>query len=204
MLRRRRLAWLLMFFLACTVASGADWPMYRYDIARSGNSPQELSGELHLRWARMLPPVRSAWPYQARLLFDGAYQPIVTGRLLYIASPNTDSVTAYDTETGRTRWTFYATGPVRLAPTAWQGKLYFVSDDGFLYCVQALTGKLIWKYRGGPPQRRHLGNGRLVSFWAARGGPVIADKVVYFAEGFWPNMGRRPGSTLEGRFCWWL
>jgi len=31
---------------------GADWPMYRYDAARSGASPEELKTPLHLQWVR--------------------------------------------------------------------------------------------------------------------------------------------------------
>ena len=34
-----------------------------------------------------------------------------------------------------------------------------------------------------------LGNGRLISTWPARGGPVVADGTVYFAAGIWPFMG---------------
>ena len=34
-----------------------------------------------------------------------------------------------------------------------------------------------------------LGNDRLISHWPARGGPVVADGVVYFAAGLWPSDG---------------
>ena len=58
----------------------------------------------------------------------------------------TDSVTALDSETGEERWTFFADGPVRFAPLAWEGKVYFVSDDGCLYCLSADEGRLLWKF----------------------------------------------------------
>ena len=80
----------------------------------------------------------------------------------------------------------------RFAPVAWKGKVYFVSDDGYLYCVDAENGRLLWKFRGltqGKQVRKVIGHGRLVSLWPARGGPVLADGVIYFAAGIWPSEG---------------
>ena len=39
-------------------------------------------------------------------------------------------MTALDSDTGEERWTFFADGPVRFAPLAWEGKVYFVSTGG--------------------------------------------------------------------------
>ena len=59
-------------------------------------------------------------------------------------------VVALDTETGREEWTFITDGPVRFAPAVWQDRLFIVSDDGYLYCLAAGDGELLWKKRGGP------------------------------------------------------
>jgi outer membrane protein assembly factor BamB len=40
-----------------------------------------------------------------------------------------------------------------------------------------------------PSERKLLGNGRLISTWPVRGGPVVADGRVYFAAGVWPFEG---------------
>lgn len=175
--------------LLAVPARAADWPMWRYDGNRSAASPESLPADLHLMWTRDYPALKPAWPDQAKMQFDAAYEPIIAGKRLFIGSPWTDSVTAIDTETGNELWRFHADGPVRFAPVVWQGKVYFVSDDGFLYCLDAGKGTLIWKFRGGPADRRVLGNDRLVSTWPARGAPVIADGTVYFAASIWPFMG---------------
>jgi len=178
--------------LTLSLAAAADWPMWRCDVGRTAASPESLPAELHLQWTRELPRVQCAWPNESRLHFDTSYEPVVAGKTLFLGSPNESSVTAYDTETGQQQWRFYAEGPVRFAPVMWQGKLYFGSDDGYLYCLNAADGKLLWKLRGAPqdrPDYRHLGNNRLVSFWPVRGGPVLADGVVYFAAGIWPTFG---------------
>ncbi len=181
---------LLFFSFSSKKASAADWPMWRYDAQHTAASPQALPPELHLQWVRKLAPPASAWPpWQYKLQFDGSYEPVVMGKTIFVPSMVSDRLTAYDTDTGRKIWRFYTDGPVRFAPLAAKQKVYFVSDDGCLYCLSAKTGSLIWKFRGGPSDRKILGNERLISTWPARGAPVLFDGNIYFAAGIWPFMG---------------
>ncbi len=166
-----------------------DWPMWRYDANRSGVTPNALPAKLHLHWARQYAPTTAAWPDQAKMQFDIVREPVAVGRTLYFNSSRYDAVRAMDTRTGLEKWTRFADGPIRFAPLAWDGRVYFTSDDGYLYCLDGDTGKLHWKVRGGPSDRRILGNERLISTWPARGAPVIADGTVYFAASIWPFMG---------------
>ena len=43
-------------------------------------------------------------------------------------------VYAIDISTGKEKWIFFAEGPVRFSPTIWNNRIYFGSDDGFVYC----------------------------------------------------------------------
>lgn len=173
--------------------SHTDWPMWGYDAARSGGPAVQFPEELHLQWVRHLPPPNRAWPPQLddrdKLEFDLSYSPVVAEGIVYVASMATDSVTAYRLEDGGEIWRHYMDGPVRLAPTVWNRKVYAVSDDGHLYCLDARTGERLWRFQSAPFPRLVLGNRRLVSMWAARGAPVVKDGVVYFAAGVWPFMG---------------
>lgn len=183
--------------LACLAAGwvapalrAGDWPMWRHDARHSAYTPDGLAAELHLQWVKKLPKPQPAWPpHQYKLQFDLSYEPVAAGKMLLVPSMVTDSVTAYDTDTGQEKWRFYCEGPVRFAPVAWQGKAYFVSDDGWLYCTKITDGSLVWKFRGGPSDRKVIGNDRLISTWCARGAPVIDEGVLYFAAGIWPFMG---------------
>lgn len=182
---------ILGLFLACDLLA-ADWPQYRYDAGRSAASPEQLPATLHLQWTRQLPTPRPAFPAEVRLAYDASYEPVVLGKTLLVPSMVTDSVTAVDTESGAPRWHFLAEGPVRFAPVASRGKVYFVSDDGCLYCVDAADGKLRWKFEWLPPDesnRKVLGSGRLISLRPARGGPVLADGVLFFGAGIWSKYG---------------
>ncbi|MDA1016860.1 MAG: PQQ-binding-like beta-propeller repeat protein [Planctomycetota bacterium] len=186
-----------IFVLAVLQASSIhaeDWPMWRHDVGRTGASQTSLPARLVLKWSRELPPNSPAYKDQ-RLQFDRGYEPIVLGRRMFVASAFDDSVTAFDTETGRQLWKFFTDGPVRFAPVGGTGRVLFGSDDGHFYCVKASSGDLIWKFRAVPSNRRLLGNGRLISVWPVRGGPVLQNDKVYFAAGVWP---------LEGVFVYCL
>ena len=182
----------MAIFLLPTPTWAGDWPQFRYDAGRTAASPHALPAEMELRWTRELPAPRPAFPGEVRLAFDASYEPVVLGSTMFVPSMVTDCVTALDAATGEERWRFIAEGPVRFAPVAWNRKVYFVSDDGHLYCLDAADGSLRWKFRGlpeGSQDRRIVGHGRVISLWPARGGPVLADGVVYFATGLWPTEG---------------
>jgi outer membrane protein assembly factor BamB len=180
---------LIVLLLPFGNSQAADWPHWRYDAQRSNASPQELPARLSLAWSRELRPLKAAWPDQPKMQFDAAYEPVVMGQRMFVGSSHCDTVTAYDTRSGEELWRFHAEGPVRFAPACWEEKVYFASDDGYLYCLAAEDGRLLWKFRGGPSDRKILGNERLISTWPARGAPVIAEDTVYFAAGIWPFMG---------------
>ena len=178
--------------IMAATASAGDWPMWRFDAARSAASPQALPDGLQPVWSLKLPQLEPAWEdpvNQDRMPFDTVYEPIVVGSTLLLPSNRDDSLTAYDTGTGRRKWRFHADGPVRMAPVAWRDRVYFCSDDGYLYCLAVADGRLLWRVAGCPAANKVLGNGRLVSAWPARGGPVIRDDTLYFAAGVWPFMG---------------
>ncbi len=173
------------------VSSGADWPTYRGDAARSGYTQRDLAGEavagLDLSSRCTLP--QPAWPRDDRMLFDRAPDVVVAGGVLFFGSSADGQVIALDAATGQQRWTFFTDAPVRFAPAIWKDRVFVVSDDGYLYCLALADGSLIQRWRGGPTDEMILGNGRMVSRWPARGGPVIRDGIVYFAAGIWQSEG---------------
>lgn len=180
----------LLTATASEPASAGDWPTWRADSHRTASTPDSLPADLTLHWTRDLPEPKPCWPFtQYKLQFDRSYEPVVQGKRLFISSMVEDSVAAYDAESGEELWKTFVDGPVRFAPAAWEDRLYFVSDDGHLYCADQATGNILWKVRGGPADNRVFGNERLVSMWPARGGAVVYDGTVYFAASIWPFMG---------------
>ncbi|GAB5406598.1 MAG: hypothetical protein Aurels2KO_48290 [Aureliella sp.] len=179
--------------LVCAGAwAGEDWPMWRADASRSASSPNSLPARFDLLWSQKFEARQQAWddPLNLDLMtYDRVFEPIVVDGRMFVGFNDQSKLVALDTLTGKTLWTFYAEAPVRLAPAVSSNKLYLCSDDGYLYCLQASSGDLLWKFRGGPNSQHAIGNRRLSSAWPARGGPVVFEDTVYFAASIWPFMG---------------
>ena len=181
------LTWVLLSQVNSS-ASAQDWPMWRQNAGRTGVTTEALPEKLALKWRRQLPQTKPAYR-NTRLQFDAGYEPVATKGRLLIGSSRHDSVSAFDAATGRKLWEYQTDGPVRFAPAIEGESVCFGSDDGFFYCVDLISGRLRWKHRVVPSNRRLLGNRRLISVWPVRGGPVVADGRVYFAAGVWPFEG---------------
>lgn len=175
-----------------SVATAEDWPMWRYDAGRSAASPNQLADQLHPQWTRPGTARLQAWddPLNLDLMtYDRLFEPIVLDGRMFIGHSDRDKLSAIDVANGEELWAFYTDAPVRLPPVGWRDRVYFTSDDGHLYCVDAASGKLHWQYDATAGPRKVIGNRRLTSAWPARGGPVIFDDTVYFASSIWPFMG---------------
>jgi outer membrane protein assembly factor BamB len=172
-----------------TSARATDWPTWRFDAGRSASTPEALPSSLNLQWTRVLPALKPAWPEDPRLQFDASYEPVVAGETLFYGSSRNDSVTAVDLKSGKQIWRFFAEGPVRFAPLVHKGRVFFGADDGALYCVDAKSGDLQWRFVAAPTGRKVIGSERVISVWPVRGGPVLVDGRIHFTVGVWPFEG---------------
>ncbi|TWU33914.1 Alcohol dehydrogenase [cytochrome c] precursor [Novipirellula artificiosorum] len=166
--------------------------MWRSDAQRSAASTNSVSDSLSPLWQREFTQRVPAWddPLNSDLMtYDRIFEPIVVDGRMFVGFNDQDKLLALDASTGRELWSFATEAPVRLPPVGWQGKVYFCSDDGFLYCVNAADGTPEWKFSGAPNAQHVIGNRRLTSAWPARGGPVVREGRVYFAASIWPFMG---------------
>ena len=167
----------------------SDWPTWGNGVQRRHVTTHRLARQLNVQWQVNFPAPQSAWPSAPQQCVDMAYEPILAGDTVYVGLNSIDEVVALDLATGAKKWSFYAFGPVRRPPTVYGGKLYFGSDDGHCYCIDAKTGKLLWKYFGGPARKYVLGNARMISQWPIRTDLLAHDGKVYLGCGVWPSMG---------------
>jgi outer membrane protein assembly factor BamB len=189
-----RLQIIIFAFLISSAINGQyhDWPMWRYDHNRSASTPEQLADNLYLQWTVSYSPRIPVWddPLNQNLMqFDRIFEPIVAENKIFIGFNDQDKVAALDINSGKELWHFFTDGPVRLPLAYNKGKLFFTGDDGFLYCLNATDGKLIWKKLLAPSSVKLLGNKRFISMWPARGGIAIKDNVIYTAASIFPLMG---------------
>jgi len=108
-----------------------------------------------------------------RIDFDYAYALSSADGLVYYSSSSDHAVHALDLATGETQWRYFTEGPVRLAPAVQGGRVFFSSDDGYIYCLDGKSGQLIWKHRPQIPDERLAGNDQVISRHPARSGVLV-------------------------------
>ncbi|UCG49883.1 MAG: PQQ-binding-like beta-propeller repeat protein [Phycisphaerales bacterium] len=181
-------------------AAAEDWPTYMHDNRRSGVSAQTLPLEdLEQAWVYYSPsPPQMAWDgghpwdsYAGNMQvpmrdFDTAFFVSAVGDLVYFGSSVTDSVHCLDARTGKEEWFFHTDGPVRYPPSFDDGRLYFTSDDGYAYCINAADGAFVWKYSPSHDDRLIGNNGSLIPMWPIRTGAAVMDGKAYFAASLAP------------------
>lgn len=184
-------------------AEASDWPTYRKDYARSGVSADAIVLPMKESWVfRSHQKPQPAWQgeakwdgynkvynMKARQTFDRCFDTVNVGDQVFWASSADDKVYCYNAATGQEEWAFYTDGPVRLAPTVIEGKVYVGSDDGYAYCLQASDGALLWREHIAPGRQIIPGNGRLVSKWPIRTSIAVMDGIAYCSAGMFPSEG---------------
>jgi len=191
---------LLIWVLLSHPAPAADWPTYRLDNRRSGATTESLPLPLQQAWAYSSPSrPQTAWPGPAKWdafadlkglksmrNFDPVFYVTAAGDSVYFGSSVDDAAHCLDASTGKERWIFFTDGPVRLPPTYHKGRVYFGSDDGYVYCVDAKEGTLVWKYKAVENDNLVPSNNKLISLWPCRTGVLVAEGKAYFAASLVP------------------
>ena len=181
-------------------ASAADWPTYRHDNRRSGITVESPRLPLQPAWTYTSPtPPQMAWSGPAKWdsyanirglesmrNFDPAFFVTVVGDSVYFGSSVDDAVHCLDVGKGAEKWVFGADGPVRLPPSWHEGKVYFGSDDGYAYCLDAARGVLTWKCKPSGHETLVWNNGKLISHWPCRTGVLVQDNIAYFGASLLP------------------
>ncbi|MEE8450453.1 MAG: PQQ-binding-like beta-propeller repeat protein [Thermoguttaceae bacterium] len=137
------------------------WPTFRHDNARSGATTASLSSGLQPAWEQTLPGPLTA--------------PVVAHGRLFVAGRETHTVHALKSDDGTPLWSYTAGGRVDSPPTIHQGRVYFGSADGWMTCLQAEGGALVWRFRVAPESRQIVSYDRLESVWPVHGSVLVCD-----------------------------
>lgn len=181
------------------VGLGGDWTDYLGNRARTGFQSNSLAPELTLAWTyQSSAKPEKAWsgsrttPIEGhimlpRVTFDAAPQMLMVDGHVYFGSTVDHRLYCRDEKTGKEIWSFFTEGPIRLAPSYAFGCVYFGSDDGWVYCLEARSGALVWKYQVAPKDDRLLARGEMISRWPVRTGVLVDGEIAYFGAGVFPH-----------------
>ena len=145
-----------------------DWPAYRHDGKRSGVTSAKVPAQLTPLWQIIVGTTPSA--------------PVIADGRVFVADADGHTVQALNASNGRTVWIYVAAARVDSPPTYYDGLLLFGSRDGWVHCVRAADGVLVWRFRD-LPDKLIGAFGQLESAWPVSGSVLVQDGKVYFAAG---------------------
>ena len=149
-------------------ATPNDWPTYRGNRFRGGMTQRTIATRLEVKWQAKLP--------------TGPTASTIAGGKVYVCDPDTHTLYALDSSSGKTAWTFTADGRIDSPPTYHNGMVLFGARDGWLYCLRAVDGQLSWRFKD-LPDRLVGAFGQLESAWPISGSVLVLDDKVYAAAG---------------------
>lgn len=194
----------------------ADWPTYLANKERTATTPEQLTLPLRQAWMFSSPVApRRTWTGPAgrviegkelgdRVKFDDALHVAVVGGRVYFGSSVDHQVRCLDLGDGRELWRFFTDAPIRLSPTVVKGRVYIGSDDGYVYCLNAEDGSLLWKLKLGPAEESMLARGEMISRWPVRTGVLVDGDIAYFGAGVFPheNVYLCAADAKDGSILW--
>jgi len=146
-----------------------DWPTYRHDAGRHGTTEAGVSAEVVPQWRTKLGGRLTA--------------PVAAGGLVFVAAADANKVHAVDAKTGEPVWNFTAAGRIDSPPTIHHGLCLFGARDGYVYCLRAGDGTLVWRFLAAPMDRRMGAFDRIESVWPVHGSVLVRKGVAYVTAG---------------------
>ena len=146
-----------------------EWPTYRHDALRSGFVKTAVPAELKRTWQTELGGRLSSV--------------VVAGGRVLVAAIDAHTVHALDAGTGKPAWSYTAGSRVDSPPTVYRGRVLFGSADGWVYCLRATDGQLVWRFLAAPADRRLVASDQVESPWPVSGSVLVQGGRVYGVAG---------------------
>jgi len=145
------------------------WPTFRHDAMRSGSVKTSVPDAAKTLWTAKVGSTPTP--------------PVVAGGRVYVSAIDEHTVLAFDEKSGRKLWTYPASGRVDSPPTVCGGMVLFGSADGWVYCLRAADGELVWRFRAAPYPRYIMDRDRVASAWPVHGSVLVSGGVAYVVAG---------------------
>jgi outer membrane protein assembly factor BamB len=167
---------------ALPAARESDWPMFRGNPERGNAVKASLGNVLELKWTAAVGLGKQTYGAMDSER-TGLSQAVSARGLVVAADIEGQRVVALEAARGEPKWAFHVGSRVDFPPTLYQGLCLFSAKDGWAYCLDAKTGKLIYKLLIAPQERTIGGQEKLESMWPANGDVPVFDGVAYAAAG---------------------
>jgi len=177
-------------------ANDADWSTFRGSPARAGRIRGAVPTDLTQAWQTKI-----GGKLSTAVAAEGK---------LFIAAIDTHTVHAINAANGKAAWRYTAGGRVDSPPTIYRGTAIFGCADGYVYCLRADDGAVVWRFRAAPNDRRTVSFEQVESLWPVHGSVLVLNDVLYCVAGrsmfldgglrmlmLDPKTGKKLGETLH-------
>jgi len=162
------------------------WSSFRGNAERSSSAGCDISDKADVVWSQKLTSRKIAGTVQRdwkSFLNTRLTAPITAGDLVIVADIDHNELIAVDAASGNVKWRFMTGGRMDTAPTLHKGICLAGDRTGYAYAIKAKTGKLIYKLRIAPNEKRMVSYGKVESVWPVIGGVMVANGKAYASAG---------------------
>ncbi|MDP6634615.1 MAG: PQQ-binding-like beta-propeller repeat protein [Phycisphaerae bacterium] len=110
--------------------------------------------------------------------------PVVSHGLVILADRDGRKIIATTASDGDEKWEYSCQGRVITPPTCRSGRVVFGDRNGWVHCLDAVSGKLAWKFLAAPQQRFIVAYGMIESAWPLHGCLPVVDGTIVATAGY--------------------
>ena len=145
------------------------WPTYRQDSRRYSGTTANV-------------PVEGLKPLWKTKFKTRISAPVIAESKIFIAETDAHMLYALDAANGKLLWKYIAGGRIDSPPTYHEGMLLFGSRDGWVQCISASDGALVWRFRD-LPDKMICAFDQIESAWPIHGSVLVKNDIAYFCAG---------------------
>jgi len=181
-----------------------DWPMFRGSSAGGNVTKATPGAKLVKAWEAPIGLGKTPFGIMSSQR-TGLTQAVVAYGLAVVADIDGQRIVAVNAADGKRKWVFHVGSRVDYPPTLHKGLCLFAGRDGWVYCLDAKTGRLIYKLLAAPHERYIGGREKLESVWPLTSDVLIVNGVAYVSGGargglaFKPETGQVVKAAAPGK-----
>ncbi len=177
-----------------------DWPMFR-GAPGGGNATQaKLGKDLAKAWEAQVGGGGESFGVMSSQR-TGLSQAVLAYGLAVVSDIGGQRIVALNAADGKPKWAFHVGSRVDYPPTLHKGLCLFAARDGWVYCLDAATGQLVYKLLAAPRERYIGGRETLESRWPLASDVLIVGGVAYVSGGAGGGLAFKPetGEIVEAK-----
>ena len=160
-----------------------EWPLHMADARRSNWSSTQVDGELTITWKSELTKrpegvIARDWNDNEKIVGQLTAPTVAAGKV-FVAAADAHRLEALDAASGEPLWSFTTGGRIDSPPTiiaAGDDALCLLgSRDGYVYCLRASDGALVWKFLAAASEKLIAVQSQLESAWPVFGSIMVDD-----------------------------